>query len=186
MRSSAQPLAYRDTSASISSRWSSTPVASRRAYGSGATGRPSMTLPAAISLASASYSSSRARSRAARRPSTRSLLGPGDVVAGSCIDLQAVAGVHEQRHLDDEAGFERGRLAGARDAVALDAGLGLAHRQLHRGGELDADDLVVVHRQLCGRSLDDEVRRAPECTGRHLQLLVALVVHEDELGAVAV
>ena len=37
----------------------------------------------------------------------------GDVVAGAGVDLDPVADVDEQRHLDDLAGLQRGRLAGA-------------------------------------------------------------------------
>ena len=58
---------------------------------------------------------------------------------------------------DDQAGLERGRLAGARHAVALDAGLGLGDVELDRGGQVDADDLVAVHLQHGGRAVDEVV-----------------------------
>src|SRR5205814_9190269 len=87
-----------------------------------------------------------ARARA-RGPRDGPPSGSGDVLAGTRVDLEPIADVHEERYLEHEAGLERGGLAGARPAVALDARLGLAHRELDGGGQFDADDLAVVHRQ---------------------------------------
>ena len=74
--------------------------------------------------------------------------------------LMRLARLDEQRHLHDEPGLERRRLAGARHAVALHAGLGLGDGELDRGGELDADDLVLVHGQDGGVALLEVVDRA--------------------------
>ena len=122
------------------SAWASTPVTSSTASASGATGSPASTSATGTPFDSASYSSSRARSRADRRLSaslgSRSPRSPsrgrrrpegscsGQVLGAAGVDLDALALVDEQRHLHDEAGLEGGRLAGARHAVALDARLG--------------------------------------------------------------
>ena len=91
------------------------------------------------SFVSASYSRASARSRASERTSSRSSSwGTGQTRVmyspRAGVDLDPVAGVDEQRHLDDEAGLQGGRLAGARHPVALHAGLGLGDRQLDRRG----------------------------------------------------
>ena len=57
-------------------------------------------------------------------------LRSGHVLAGARVDLDGLAGTDEERHLHHVARFEGGRLAGARDAVPLDAGLGLGDREL--------------------------------------------------------
>src|SRR5581483_4737815 len=186
MRSSVHPRAKRRRSASISSRCASTPFATVVAYGSGGTGRASITSAGVTSFASASYSSSSARSRAWRRPSTAVRSGPGDVLARASVDLEPVTGVHEQRHLHDEAGLHRRRLAGAGHAVALDARLGLAHGELDGGGQVDADDLVAVRLQHHRRPVDDVAGGIAERRRRDVALLVRLVVHEHEVVAVAV
>src|SRR5437773_7643358 len=100
---------------------------------------------AEVSFVSASYNSSSARSRAARRPSLVTRSRARDVVARARVDLEAIARVDEQRDLDDETGLQRRRLAGTRDTIALDPRLGLAHDELDRGRQLDAHDLGVVH-----------------------------------------
>ncbi len=58
--------------------------------------------------------------------------GPGDVARLARIDLDPLADVDEQRHLDDGARLERRGLRHVRDGVALDAGLGLGDRELDR------------------------------------------------------
>ena len=55
------------------------------------------------------------------------------------VDLDPVARVHEERHLDDRAGLEGRRLRHVRDRVALHAGLGVGDRELDRRRHLDAD-----------------------------------------------
>ena len=110
----------------------------------------------------------------------------GDVVAAARVDLDAVADLDEQRHLDDLAGLERGRLAGARHAVTLHAGLGLGDLELDRGRDLDRDDLALEERDLGGHALDHVVGGVAERDRRHVHLLVRVVVHEHVVVAVAV
>ena len=74
----------------------------------------------------------------------------------------------------------------ARHAVALHARFGVGDGELDRGGQLDADDLALVHRQHRGVAFLEEVDRVADAVGRDLQLVVALVVHEDVVGAFAV
>src|SRR5438132_6894779 len=59
------------------------------------------------------------------------------------VDLEAVAHVHEERHLDDGARLERRGLRHVRHRVALHTRLGVRHGQLDRGGQLHAGGLAV-------------------------------------------
>ena len=113
--------------------------------------------------------------------------GPGDVLAGAGVDLDAVAGVHEQRHLDDQAGLERGRLAGARHAVALHAGLGLGdvRARPRRAGRCRRSRRRTSAARPSSRRRCSWPRR-PATSGGTCELVVGLVVHEDEVVAVAV
>ena len=79
---------------------------------------------------------SRARSRRCRRgpPSD-----PGLVLPGPRVDPDRVAALDEDRHLDDEAGLGRRRLAGAGLRVAGEAGLGVDDREVDGDRQLDAD-----------------------------------------------
>ena len=56
-----------------------------------------------------------------------------DVAPFPSVDPDAVADVHEERHLDDGARLERRRLRDVGHRVALDAGLGVDDRELDRG-----------------------------------------------------
>ena len=75
-----------------------------------------------------------AASRTPTPTGKRPAISPGDVAALAGVDLDALARVHEERHLHDGAGLERRGLRHVRDRVAAHGGLGLRHRQLHRGG----------------------------------------------------
>jgi hypothetical protein len=55
------------------------------------------------------------------------------------VDANLFAFVDEGRNLDDEAGFELGRLGDAGGGCGLDAGLGLDDGQLDGAGQVDAD-----------------------------------------------
>ena len=151
-RACARPSSRRATApmrASSCASSSPTPCTRSAANGSGATGSAATTRAARSSFVSASYSSASARSRASRRRSTadRRIAHARVRYSPVRVSTLTVAGVHEQRHLHDDAGLERRRLAGARHPVALDAGLGLGDGELDRGGQVDADDLVLVHLQ---------------------------------------
>src|SRR5436190_2774846 len=141
----------------------------------------------------------RARSRACERSSSPAGLrrpgtpeagwltsDPRDVFAGAGVDLDPFTRVDEERYLDDLAGLERGRLARTGDTVPLQPRLRLGDRQVDRSGDLHLHDLTLEHRQDGDRVLDDVVSRFAQCGRRHLQLVVALRVHEDVLTAVAV
>src|SRR6059058_6055671 len=73
----------------------------------------------------------------------RRRLGAGDVALLARVDLEAVADVDEERHLDHAARLERRGLRHVRNRVALHAGLGLDDRQLHRRRHLYARRLAV-------------------------------------------
>jgi hypothetical protein len=112
--------------------------------------------------------------------------GARQVFPGAGVDLDLLARLDEQRHLDHEPGLERRRLARARHAVALHARLGLRDGELDRGGELGGDDRTLVHVQDGGVALLEVVDRAAEVLGGHVELVVGLVVHEHEGVALAV
>ena len=58
-------------------------------------------------------------------------------IAGTGVDPDLLALFDEERHLDGDAGLERGRLgAAAGGGVALDAGLGLGDLELDEAGSL--------------------------------------------------
>src|SRR5262245_55983923 len=59
--------------------------------------------------------------------------GPRDVSTLARVDLDALARVDEERHLDDRAGLESRWLRHVRDRVAAHGGLGLRDRELDRG-----------------------------------------------------
>src|SRR2546425_8319405 len=153
IRSSDQPFANFRISASASAWCAPTPATMSLTNGSGVRTCSSSTAAGEQPLASASYSNESARSRASRRVPTLSLTyarqtsDTGDVLAATGVDLDAVAGVDEQGHLDGEARLHRGRLATRRRPVALEARLGVGHFHLDGGREVDADDLVLVHLQ---------------------------------------
>src|SRR4029077_10862639 len=89
--------------------------------------RRSATSAAVIPRASASNSRSTARLRAWCRPRSprRSGIHPAQVATVAGIDLQLVAGVDEQRHLDLGPGLDSGGLGTRAGAVALQARLGV-------------------------------------------------------------
>src|SRR5579875_7625 len=66
------------------------------------------------------------------------------VLAGPRVDLHAIAGVHEQRHLDHEARFQACRLACSGDPIALYPWFGLGNGELDGRGEIDPDELALV------------------------------------------
>src|SRR5688500_6387267 len=76
------------------------------------------------------------------------LLDALDVGAGRGVDADALAFADERRHLHDEPGLHLGRLADVGDRGALQCGLRLHDRHLHRQRELDADRAVLVHLDL--------------------------------------
>ena len=81
------------------------------------------------------------RASAARDARRGDRLGARDVAALAGVDLDPVARVDEQRHLDDGARLELRRLGHVRDRVALDARLGLGDLELDRGGERTPEGL---------------------------------------------
>ena len=143
MRSSAQCSENLRSSASTSARCSSTPRTRRTAYASGGAGcsleqrvDAEVAHLELVAEAEGPLPSFAAASRDGHvRDQARARYSPVRVST-----LMLLARLDEQRHLHDEPGLERRRLAGARDAVALHARLGLGDGELDRGGELDADD----------------------------------------------
>ena len=145
----------------------------------------------------ATSGSTRARrssgARDERRSRARPLASDGaasqarrDVAPLAGIDLDALARVDEERHLDDRAGLERRRLRHVRDRVAAHRRLGLRDRQLDRRRELDARRLAVDREHL-HRARRRQVRELVRDLGvREPELLVRLLVHEVGLGAVVV
>ncbi len=63
-------------------------------------------------------------------------LGAAQILAGAGVDLDLVALVDEQGHLDLGAGLDDGGLGHVGGGVALDARLGLGNDQLNEVGRL--------------------------------------------------
>src|SRR5262245_16975601 len=112
--------------------------------------------------------------------------GAREILARARVDLHTLAGVDEERHLHHETRLERRRLARARHPIALDAGLGHRDLELDRGRQVDADDLLVVHREDRGVAFLQVVDGRADRVARDVQLVVGLVVHEDVVVAFAV
>src|SRR5919199_1783343 len=90
----------------------------------------------ASSIATGSGTSS-ARLRALDRAAiAASSVGAAEVPAVAGVELEPVAGVDEQRHLDLRAGLEGRRLGAAGGAVALQARVGVLDHELHGHREL--------------------------------------------------
>ena len=68
---------------------------------------------------------------------------PGEVLPGAGVDLHRVAGLDEQRHLDDEAGLERRGLRAPETRSPCMPGSVSVDGELDRGGQVDAEDLAV-------------------------------------------
>src|SRR4051812_7114711 len=138
--------------------------------------------------ASKRMSSARVRAllRAAKGIRVRSVVDSAEVRTVAGVDLDAGAGLEEERHVDLGAGLERGRLGAAGRAVALQARLGVRDLEDDRRGQLDVerqalvggDERVLVLEEVVGGVTDDGLR--------HVELVVGVGVHEDEVGAVLV
>ena len=107
--------------------------------------------------------------------------------AGCSVSTQQeVALGHEQRHLHDEAGLERGRLLRAGGRVAGEAGIGLGHLQVDGHRQLDAQHLALVRVVEDVGVLLEVARVVAERGGRHRELLVGLGIHEVVRVAIGV
>src|SRR5207245_170909 len=115
-----------------------------------------------------------------------SLLHALDVGAGRGVDADAVPLGDERRHPDHQPRLHLGRLADVGDRGALDGGLRLHDRHLHRERQLDADRPALVHLDL-ELDVGDEVRHGiAQDVVAEPDLLEGLVVHEVEHVAVLV
>src|SRR4051812_30511214 len=150
--------------------------------------RDSATSAGVMPRASASNSKSTARLRAWCRPRSprRSGIHPAQVAAVARIDLQLVAGVDEQRHLDLGAGLDRRRLGACTGSIALQPGLGVGDLQFDGHREFEVQRRAIVERNLHRQALQQELGGVAHQRIRQVMLLVVLRVHEHEVGAVAI
>src|SRR5690606_15391194 len=103
---------------------------------------------------------------------------PGQVLAGPSVDLDAVTLLHEERHVDDQAGLQCHRLRGPGAGVAFDPGLGVGDLQFDGGRQFDTDRVAVVHHQGDGGAVGEVPgRRADVVLGKG-DLAVVVEVHE--------
>src|SRR5262245_54904231 len=84
---------------------------------------------------------------------------PGLVLPGPGVDADGVAGLDEDRHLDDEARGGRRRLAGAGLRVAGEARFRVDDLEVDAHGELDADRLALEARPVEGHPVDEVLLR---------------------------
>ena len=111
---------------------------------------------------------------------------PAEVVARAGVDLDARAGLEEQRDGDLVAGLDRRGLGAARGAVALQARLGVGDLEHDRRGELHVERRPLVHGDDRVLVLQQEVRGGADRLGRDVHLVVGVRVHEHEVRAVLV
>src|SRR5918994_7673448 len=107
--------------------------------------------------------------------------GAADVAAFARVDLDPVARVDEEGHLDDRARLEGRRLRHVRHRVAPDAGLGVRDRELDRGRKLHTRGLAADEEQLDGARRLHVRQLRIERVVRQRELLVRPLVHEDDL-----
>src|ERR1700722_1573166 len=112
--------------------------------------------------------------------------GPGQVLAGAGVHLDLLAGIDEERDLEDQAGLDGGRLAGAGHPVPLEPRFGVGDGELDGGRQVDPDDLRPVELQDGVVAFLQVVGRVAQEVRRHLELLVRRRVHEHVVGAVPV
>src|SRR5262249_18031343 len=136
---------------------------------------------------SASKRMSRARFRAlVRAEGTGSAADPAQVVPGTGVDLDLLAGGDEQRNLHLQSGLQRRRLGTAGAAIALQTWLGVGDLQLDRGRQVDVERVVLVQRNRDHLLLEQIVLRVADDVRVKAQLVVGLGVHEDPVAAVEV
>src|SRR5262245_23133419 len=164
IRSSVQPTACLPIRSSMVSMCSETPstrpTVNSATGGAASASRSARLPPVPRPRSSDSYSTSSARLRALLRADTgQDTSGrAAEVVPGTGVDLDLLAGGEEQRDLDRVPGLELGRLGAAGGPVALQARLGVLDRQLDGGRELDVQRGAVVYRDDGGLVLQEEVR----------------------------
>src|SRR4051794_3684276 len=112
-----------------------------------------------------------------------SRLGALDVALFARIELDLVADVDEERHLDHRARFERRGLRHVGDRVALDARLRVGHLEHDRSGEIDAGGIAADEHHLHRRRRLHERQLVLEQRVRQRELLIRRLVHEDDLVA---
>src|ERR1035438_4621767 len=119
--------------------------------------------------------------------------GPLQVPPGTGVDPDVIAGVDEERDVHGGPGLQGGGLGPGVGGVTLEPGIGLLHLQLDRGGQLDAEDLVVIHEQGEVDVLLEPASALADLLGREWGLVVGGRVHDhvgvpvpvEELGLTA-
>src|SRR2546425_10630980 len=112
-------------------------------------------------------------------------LDPLHVGAGAGIDPDGVALVDKERHIEDQPGLHRGRLAAAGRRVAFEAGRRLRDFQVDRGGQLDAQGASLVHQHVERAVLFQVFHGVTQLVVAKRQLIVARQVHEIVAGTFA-
>src|SRR3954471_1837544 len=108
------------------------------------------------------------------------------ILARAGVDLQDVALIDEERHLQAVAGLQRRRLHRSGDRVAAGAGIALHHLQLDGVGQVDGDGASVPEEHRGVQVLLEEVPRLAEPGGVDVALFVVLRIHEDVVVALLV
>src|SRR2546428_1728360 len=110
-------------------------------------------------------------------------LDPLHVGARAGIDPDDVALVDKERHIQDQPGLHRGRLAAAGRRVAFEAGRRLRDFQVDRGGQLDAQGASLVHQHVERAVLFQVFHGVAQLVVAERQLIVARQVHEIVAGS---
>src|SRR5439155_1507696 len=124
----------------------------------------------------------------ARRPRIRVIRKSDSrlIFAGFGVDPNLVPLVDEGRHLNDEAGFERGRLDLRARRRALDSRRRLLDEEIDGGRQLDSDRFDVVELDANDRVGHEIVDRLAQRFVRDVDLLVGRRVHEVIMVGVVV
>src|SRR5699024_8704652 len=113
------------------------------------------------------------------------LLGDaGQVLAGAGVDLNDIAGLNEQRHLDLSTGLQGGWLGTTGGTVALQARIGVLDLEVNVGWQLSEQRLAVVEGHVDAGVFQQELRAIAHELWLQFDLSVGLVIHEDVGGAI--
>src|SRR5688500_11198652 len=118
-----------------------------------------------------------------RPRSTALLLHTFHVRVRARIDLDQVADVDEQRDRDLRAGLDRRGLLDVARGVTADAGLRGGDLEEHERRQRDVDRALVEEQHAARQVVLHEVGRLADQLARDRDLLVALLVHEDQVVA---
>ena len=108
------------------------------------------------------------------------------ILPGSCIDLDDIPLIDEERDRDLGAGLNNGGLSGAGGGVALETGFGVGDGKLHEKRRLNGKNITLVRADLDHLVLLDELQLVADLILIKRDLLIGIQIHEIEKVSVRV